>query len=207
MTQKIEHQYSSREDTPKVSSSLSKRPTSNKSSNVDKGGDVNKKISSSGRESQVIEYEGEETFRFDRSRILATSCIGLLWVSPISMLWFPFLHRLMNRRFAHLREGSLGYIFTKVILENICLSIPICSGYFAIPSLIEGNDSWHEELMSRMEKNFLSTWLTMSGYWLLTSPINYKFVPVRYQAAVSCLLAGIEGAGVSYLSRKHVSTE
>lgn len=120
-----------------------------------------------------------ESFQADTTRLIAAACTGLLFIAPICMIWFPFLHRLMARRFTHLAEGSFRYVSTKVILENVILAGPICLGYFVIPAMIEGGGEWYSLLTSRLKSDFAATFSTDVSFWCVVSPFNYKFIPVR----------------------------
>jgi len=148
-----------------------------------------------------LEKDASDEFRIDKKRVLATACTGLFWVAPISMVWFPFLHRLMGRHFKHLVEGSLRFVVTKVALENSCLAIPICLGYFTIPALVEGEEQLNA-LPSRLKNDFLPSLTTDVCFWSCMSPINYKFIPVRFQPTFSCTLGGFEAAGLSFLAHR-----
>ena len=138
-------------------------------------------------------------FNLDFKRSSAMSITGLLWLGPLAMAWFPFLHRFMARRMSHLVEGSLKYVATKVVLENACLAMPICLGFFVIPAVVEG-DVQLEALPQRMEQDFIPTLWTDIAFWTCFAPFNYKYVPLRYQPAVSCILGGVEAAGLSYIT-------
>lgn len=138
-------------------------------------------------------------FSLDKQRSIAMAATGLMWVAPLTMAWFPFLHRFMNRYMSHLTEGTATYIGTKVMLENMCLALPVCTGFFIIPAIIEGGDQWNS-LEERMNQIFFGTLCTDVAFWSCVAPFNYKFVPVRYQAALSCIFGGVEAAGLSYLA-------
>lgn len=125
------------------------------------------------------EINDTNEFQLKRSRVLAAASTGWLFVAPICMVWFPFLHGFMARYFAHLVEGSLRYVFTKVMLENVFLAVPVCVGYFAIPAAVEGGDDWCTVLASRLENGLAPTLVTYVSFWGVVSPLNYKFMPVR----------------------------
>ena len=120
------------------------------------------------------------------TRLLAAAGTGFLFVAPICMVWFPLLHRFMGKYLSHLVEGSFRYVSTKVVLENACLAGPVFLGYFAIPAVIEGGDDWWPGLVSRLESDFTSTLATDVSFWCVASPINYKFIPVRYACGIIC---------------------
>ena len=123
--------------------------------------------------------DGDDDFHLDYTRLSAAACTGLMWVAPICMLWFPFLHRFMGKYFSHLVEGSFRYVSFKVILENACLAAPVCVGYFAIPAMIEGGNEWWSLLVARLQTDFVTTLTTDVSFWCVASPFNYKFIPVR----------------------------
>lgn len=154
---------------------------------------------------QRIEYHynqintKETTFQFDYKRSLGMGITGLFWVGPLTMAWFPFLHRYMSIKMPHLIEGSLRYVLTKMILENICLAGPCCLGFFVIPSKVEGGERWNT-VIDRLKSDFGPTLLTDIFFWTLVSPFNYKFTSVKYQPAISCILGGVEAGGLSYLT-------
>lgn len=151
---------------------------------------------------QRLEYrfdkKTEEPFRVDYSRALGMGLAGFLWVGPLTMTWFPFLHGYMARKMPHLIEGSFRYVFTKMMLENICLAGPCCLGFFVIPSKVEGGDRWIT-LPERLQSDYIPTLLTDIAFWTIFSPFNYKFAPVKFQPAISCMLGGVEAGGLSYL--------
>jgi hypothetical protein len=143
--------------------------------------DMNAKETSCYTEKPTISnhLQEEESFRLDHSRLISATCTGLLWIAPISMIWFPLLHRFMAKYFAHLIEGSLKYISTKVILENVCLAGPVCLGYFAIPTILEVQHEWWSVLCSRLAADFWPSLATDVSFWCIISPVNYKVIPVR----------------------------
>jgi hypothetical protein len=121
----------------------------------------------------------DDSLVLDYTRLGAAACTGLLFIAPICMVWFPYLHRFMAKYFSKLAEGSVPYVAVKVILENVCLAGPVCLGYFAIPAIVEGRGDWWTLLKSRLENDFTATLTTDVSFWCVASPLNYKFVPVR----------------------------
>ena len=150
--------------------------------------------------SQLIEQRGSSTpFKFDYKRSYAMSITGLFYMAPLTMAWFPFLHRFMATRMSHLVEGTIPYVAAKVMLENFFLAFPVCLGFFLIPPFIEGG-SQAESVSTRMRKDFLPSFWTDVIFWTCVAPINYKFVNIKYQAAFSCTFGGVEASGLSYLT-------
>jgi hypothetical protein len=135
----------------------------------------------------------------DLKRTLGSAATGFLWDAPLSMAWFPFLHKFMQTKMSHVVEGSFRYVATKVMMENVFLAAPICLGFFVIPALVERGHLL-DSLPSRLQEDFLPSLSTDISFWCMVSPFNYKFVPIRYQATVSCTLGGIEAAGLSHIS-------
>ena len=144
---------------------------------VNRVNNSNKKLDSKDNANILI----TNPFQLDKSRVVAASCTGLLFVAPVCMIWFPLLHSFMAKYLSHLVEGSLKYVGTKVLLENALIAPPICLSYFVIPSLIEEQREGEENsLNSKLEKDFLSTLTTDISFWCIMSPLNYKYIPVRY---------------------------
>jgi hypothetical protein len=154
---------------------------------------------------QKIEYDSLdktviiEHFKFDKTRSAAMAATGLAYMAPLTMAWFPFLHRFMAAKMNHLVEGTVSYIATKVILENSFLAFPVCIGFFVLPPFIEGGEQ-RQSIIRRIEDDFVPTLWTDVAFWTCMSPINYKFVALKYQAAFSCTLGAAEAAGLSYLT-------
>lgn len=154
---------------------------------------------------QRLEYHYDQNktkqlkFQLDYNRSLGMGATGLFWVGPLTMAWFPFLHRYMANKMPHLIEGSMRYVLTKMVLENICLAGPCCLGFFVIPSKFEGGERWNS-LTERLKGDFTPTLFTDIFFWTFVSPFNYKFTPVKYQPAISCILGGVEAGGLSYLT-------
>lgn len=152
---------------------------------------------------QKLEYhydkEKQLKFKLDIKRTIGMGTSGLIWVGPLTMAWFPFLHRFMAKKMPNLVEGSLRYVLTKMVLENICLAGPCCLGFFVIPSKFEGGERWNT-LIDRLKTDFVPTLLTDIAFWTFVSPFNYKFTSVKYQPAISCILGGVEAGGLSYLT-------
>jgi hypothetical protein len=145
------------------------------------------------------DHERTEPFKLDIHRATGMGLAGFAWVGPLTMTWFPFLHKYMARKMPHLVEGSLRYVLTKMALENMCLAGPCCLGFFVMPSLVEGGDRW-STLIPRLKTDYIPTLLTDVAFWTIFSPFNYKFAAIRFQPAVSCLLGGVEAGGLSYLT-------
>ena len=124
-------------------------------------------------------YDDNESFQFDFTRLLSAGVTGLFFVSPVSMVWYPLLHRFMAKYLSHFLEGSFRYVVTKVLLENACLAAPLCLGYFAIPAAVEGGDDWVPHLIARLKSDFAATLATDVSFWCVLSTFNYKFVFVR----------------------------
>lgn len=147
---------------------------------------------------QHYETPKPATFQLDYKRTIGMGIAGFVWVGPLTMAWFPFLHRLMAKKMPHLIEGSMRYVLTKMVLENICLAGPCCLGFFVIPSKLESEERWNS-LPERLKTDYFPTLLTDIVFWTLVSPFNYKFTPVKFQPAISCMLGGVEAGGLSYL--------
>jgi hypothetical protein len=182
--QKLEHDYKP----PRPPTSTAVKPTTPAISDVTHTSSLNEHTYRNEKMHQIVtaalvtdnEHNGDDDlFRVNFTRLSAAACTGLLWLAPICMLWFPFLHRFMAKYFSHLIEGSFRYVATKVILESGILAAPVCVGYFAIPAVIEGGDEWFTILTARLENDFASTLATDVSFWCVVSPINYKFIPVR----------------------------
>jgi hypothetical protein len=141
----------------------------------------------------------ENTFAIDYKRMKGVAVTAFSFLVPIAVVWYPFLHRLMAKRFSHLAEGSFRYVMTKVALENIILPTPVCLGYFVISSAVEGGQQW-TLLSHKLKTDFIPTVLTDTACWTLISPLNYKFVPLKFQPLFSCIMDGIQSAGLSYLT-------
>lgn len=191
MEQYYDHitRYSSSTSMPSSSSTFSHRPPSSSSSLNGEGV----------QHTKLIPPFTFSQFELDKFRTIGMGLAGFLWVGPLTMKWFPFLHQFMAKKMPHLIEGSLRYVLTKMALENACLAGPCCLGFFIIPSKIEGGERW-STLIPRLKTDFIPTLLTDIAFWTIFSPFNYKFIAVKFQPAVSCMLGGLEAGGLSYLT-------
>mmetsp|Transcript_15040 Transcript_15040/g.22631 ORF Transcript_15040/g.22631 Transcript_15040/m.22631 type:complete len:208 (-) Transcript_15040:175-798(-) len=135
----------------------------------------------------------------DIFRTLGVAVTGFFYIAPLTMAWFPFLHRFMARHMSHLTEGSLAYVAMKVAIENTFLAMPVCLGFFVVPAMVEGSEQ-RKALPSRLSRDLMPTFYTDVAFWTLASPINYKYISVRYQPVFSCILGGVEASGLSYLT-------
>mmetsp|Transcript_25132 Transcript_25132/g.42427 ORF Transcript_25132/g.42427 Transcript_25132/m.42427 type:complete len:208 (+) Transcript_25132:203-826(+) len=138
-------------------------------------------------------------FHINYSRMQGVAVTSLGFLSPIAILWYPFLHRLMAKRFSHLAEGTVKYVMTKTVIENVLLPAPVCLGYFVIPAAVEGGHQW-ETLPRKLETDFAPSVAVDTAFWCVLSPLNYRFVSVRFQPLFSCVVDGLEAAGLSFLT-------
>ena len=143
----------------------------------------------------------KQPFEVDYRRLKGVAITGFAFLAPVALVWYPLLHRFMAVKFCHLAEGSARYVMTKVVLENILLPAPVCMGYFVIPALVEGGHQW-ETLPHRIRVDFLPTVTTDVALWCVLSPINFKYVPLKYQPLFSCVIDGVEAAGMSFLTHQ-----
>ena len=180
LVQRLEQHYDSPPHPPSIPSISTSTSTSSDNTNTD-----------------TINQQGK--FQLDYKRTLGMGATGLFWVGPLTMAWFPFLHRFMAKKLPNLIEGSMRYILTKMVLENLCLAGPCCFGFFVIPSKFEGDERWNS-VGERMKTDFLPTLFTDLFFWTFVSPFNYKFTAVKYQPAISCMLGGVEAGGLSYIT-------
>jgi hypothetical protein len=70
--------------------------------------------------------------------------------------------------------------------------------FFPCVSFFEGGNAL-ATLPDRLRRDFLPTLAADEAGWLFLCPINYKFVPVRYQLLFSNTLSVLENAGFSYI--------
>jgi hypothetical protein len=140
-------------------------------------------------------------FEIDYTRLKGVAITGFGFLAPLALVWYPFLHRFMATKFRHLAEGSARYVMTKVALENIFLPAPVCLGYFAIPAMVEGGHQW-ESLQHRLRTDFVPSVAADTAFWCVISPINYKYIAIKYQPLFSCIVDGLEAAGMSYLTHQ-----
>lgn len=138
-------------------------------------------------------------FNINYSRMKGVAVTALGFLSPIAILWYPFLHRLMARRFSHLAEGTVKYVMTKTALENVLLPAPVCLGYFVIPAAVEGGHQW-EVLPHKLSTDFAPSVVVDTVFWCALSPLNYRFVSLKFQPLFSCVVDGVEAAGLSFLT-------
>ena len=125
-------------------------------------------------------------------------CVTAAVVTPTSMMWFPFLNTLMMTHMSHLAPGSGRYVFTKYCLETLVIAAPWCASFLYIPPLVE--EGWSSEVLAAQSAQFLPTLKTDCLYWSVFSPINYKFVPIKFQPSYSIVMGAIEAAGLTYVS-------
>jgi hypothetical protein len=141
----------------------------------------------------------EKKFAIDYSRLKGVAVTSLGFLSPLALMWYPFLHRLMARRFSHMIEGTLRYVVTKTAIENVLLPAPVCFGYFVITAAVEGGHQW-EALPGKLKNDLIPSVAADTAFWCFLSPMNYRFVPLKFQPLFSCVVDGLEAAGLSYLT-------
>lgn len=143
----------------------------------------------------------QSSFEINYSRLKGVAVTGFGFLSPVALLWYPFLHRLMAQRFGHLVEGSIRYVMTKTMLESILLPGPVCLVYYVVPAATEGGHQW-QTLPHKLAADFVPTVVVDTVFWSLVSPLNYKFVALKYQPLFSCAVDGVEAAGLSFLTHQ-----
>lgn len=76
---------------------------------------------------QRLEYhydkEKQLKFKLDIKRTIGMGTSGLIWVGPLTMAWFPFLHRFMAKKMPNLVEGSLRYVLTNELIINYLFTV------------------------------------------------------------------------------------
>lgn len=148
-----------------------------------------------------ISKQDDHSFEIDYQRLKGVAVTGFGFLAPLALAWYPFLHRFMARNFSQWAEGSAKYVATKVALENVLLPAPVCLGYFVIPAAVEGGHQW-ESLWHKLHADFVPSVATDTIFWCVISPVNYKYVALKYQPLFSCVVDGLEAAGLSYLTHQ-----
>ncbi|KAK9841824.1 hypothetical protein WJX81_005480 [Elliptochloris bilobata] len=114
--------------------------------------------------------------KWDMKRTLLTSAYGGLFIGPVGHTWYQVLDKAARRRFA---PGSLKFIATKVIGDEVVFGPVHVAGFFAFMTVAEGG-SW-QDVKEKLQNDFLSAYLAELAFWPAFQAVNFWKVPVRHQ--------------------------
>jgi hypothetical protein len=139
----------------------------------------------------------ERLKKLDFTRALAVSAFGFFISGPVGAYWYPGIDKFMVTRLPHFKRGSLKFVFTKVVLEEICLGPLFTAAFFVTVGLAEGNTK--DEILAKLKRDYVKTLVVDELGWFIISPITYAFVPIHWQLVWNSCISAVEAAFFSYI--------
>jgi protein Mpv17 len=121
---------------------------------------------------QKIEKSAGEGKRLDKTRLLASTLIGLLYFGPAAHYWYEAI-------FALLPGTSLWSTLQKAALGQVIFGPTFTCIFFAVSLFQAGQFSlvaWGRKIKSDLP----GAWLAGAGFWPLVDFVSYSLVPVKW---------------------------
>lgn len=93
---------------------------------------------------------------------------------------------------------SLKFIACKVAADTCILGPLNILGFFMVLTLNSGRGGEKGVVKKKVQKDFVSTYLTESAAWVPLQSLNFKFVPVQYHLLVVNLATIVDSAFVCW---------
>lgn len=113
-----------------------------------------------------------KSVRIDRKRMAVSAAVGLLYFGPAAHYWYEWIFRVLpgTTLASTLQKAALGQIFFGPSFTCI---------FFATSLWQTGALTW-SNWVTKIRKDFPSTWLAGAGYWPIVDLISYSYIPVPY---------------------------
>jgi len=120
---------------------------------------------------QTIEKTDEKS-KLDKTRLVATTLVGLLYFGPAAHYWYEIIFRLLP-------GSSLWSTLQKAFWGQVIFGPSFTCIFFATSLLQSGQFSlgaWGQKIKT----NLPGAWLAGVGFWPLVDLISYSMIPVKW---------------------------
>ncbi|RDX95358.1 PXMP2/4 family protein 4, partial [Mucuna pruriens] len=124
--------------------------------------------------SQTIVRESSEPFDFIRT--LRMAGYGMVILGPSLHFWFNFVSKLFPKR-------DLFSTLKKMVMGQTIYGPSMTVIFFSSNARLQGETG--SEIVARLKRDLLPTWLNGIMYWPICDFITFKFIPVHLQPLVS----------------------
>jgi hypothetical protein len=142
-------------------------------------------------------------WKLDYRRFLSVAGFGFCFFGPVGGIWYPALDRIMLTKFSQFPRGTVKFVATKALLEQVFLGPIYTAAFFPFTTLGEGK-GW-EDLKAKLKQDYIQTLILDEACWLVLAPLLYGLTPVKYQLPFASCLASLEAMLLSYIAHNSFS--
>jgi len=116
--------------------------------------------------------QGKPSENLDSDKLQRFAILGYTVIPSIMTVWYRWLDTKYT-------STATKVVFKKVVLDQICLSIPLLFVFYVSMSWFEGQ----HDLLSEFKQKFPESFALNNAFWLPAQAINFKLVPAQYRIA------------------------
>ena len=136
--------------------------------------------------SQLVEG-GEKEFDWKRTARMTT--YGFCIAGPLYCWWYRFLDK---RTVGITGWNGWKVVGVKILADQTVFELPYLATFFTISTLMEGKTL--KDVEKKLRKEYLPTYMVDCTVWPVAQAINFRLLPVTYQAAyVNAICVGWNG--------------
>jgi protein Mpv17 len=111
------------------------------------------------------------TSKFDWTRMVASTLVGLLYFGPAAHYWYEWIFQLLP---------STSFVSTlyKAVLGQLIFGPSFTSIFFAV-SLLQSGDFSFKSWIQKIKSDLPGAWLAGVGYWPIVDLISYSVIPIK----------------------------
>lgn len=121
---------------------------------------------------QKIENKNKKDAKYDWTRTLVSTAVGLFYFGPAAHLWYDWV-------FSILPSTSLVSTLQKAALGQLIFG-PLFTCIFFATSLMQSGTFNFGTWGKKIKADLPSAWLSGTGFWPLVDLISFSIVPVKY---------------------------
>lgn len=150
--------------------------------------------------------------KIDWKRVARMTIYGLCISAPIYTFWYSFLEKISQKLFTshHIPNLSSQLLHTrrawriigfKLAMDTLVFDPAYLTLFFTASSIMESSSS--HEIWKKIESDLFKTWIIDVTVWSPIQTLNFRFIPVSYQALVvqTCNIGW--NAYLSFIQHKH----
>eukprot|EP00179_Madagascaria_erythrocladioides_P018481 CAMPEP_0198340950 /NCGR_PEP_ID=MMETSP1450-20131203/46050_1 /TAXON_ID=753684 ORGANISM="Madagascaria erythrocladiodes, Strain CCMP3234" /NCGR_SAMPLE_ID=MMETSP1450 /ASSEMBLY_ACC=CAM_ASM_001115 /LENGTH=196 /DNA_ID=CAMNT_0044045945 /DNA_START=57 /DNA_END=644 /DNA_ORIENTATION=+ len=126
-------------------------------------------------------------------RTASLTTFGLALAGPIYSWWYPFLDGRTQHVLA--RHGMMRFVALKIAADQLVFEPPFLALFFFSTGLMQGDSV--STVARRIKQDGVSTYLVDCCVWPAAQFVNFRYVPVMYQALV---VNGVSVGWTTFLS-------
>eukprot|EP01102_Stenamoeba_stenopodia_P022308 TRINITY_DN9245_c0_g1_i1.p1 TRINITY_DN9245_c0_g1~~TRINITY_DN9245_c0_g1_i1.p1 ORF type:complete len:212 (-),score=46.60 TRINITY_DN9245_c0_g1_i1:196-831(-) len=119
----------------------------------------------------------EKKEKVDWSRTGRMAIYGYCFAGPIYCWWYQYIEKLASPL---LKRSMAVYLTGKVCLDQFVFEPPYLGVYFTATSLLEGQSL--SDVKAKLKQEYVNTFIIDCYVWPLAQLINFRFVPLPFQA-------------------------